>query len=176
MAEAVRAALFETPRLYARALDEGDLQEMLTVYGDQEAMVWVGDGDVLSPDEAVAWIAKTQNNYQVRGYGMTAIVLHKTHEVVGFCGLVHPDGQPEVEIKYAFKRAFWGQGLATETVVAMVAYGVRCFDMAYIMATTAPENAASHRVLLKSGFQWGPLVDDPDGSKTQVLEWHRRQS
>lgn len=164
--------LFRSRRLLARQLVPEDLQTLFEVYSDPEAMVWVDDGQPISYEDAVRWLGVTAGNYRTRGYGMSAILLQDTDTIIGFCGLVHPGGQEEVEIKYAFKREYWGQGFATETVRAMIAYGRAHHDIHDIMATTAPQNSASHAVLLKAGFRRGALIDNEDGSRTQVFEWH----
>jgi hypothetical protein len=43
--------------------------------------------------------------------------------------------------------------------------------MRHIIGTTAPANAASHRVLLKAGMKRGDLRDNGDGSQTQLFHW-----
>ena len=166
------AIIFETPRLIARQIEVADLAEMLAVYGDEDAMRWVGDGEPITRDGAAHWIQVTRDNYRQRGYGMTALVWRESGEIIGFCGLVHPGGQPEAEIKYALKRGYWGRGIATEAASAMLAYGSQRHGLSYMIATTAPENVASHRVLIKAGMARGQLVRNADGSSTQVFEWH----
>lgn len=168
--------LFETPRLTGRQLVPADLEAMMLVYGDEDAMRWVGDGTAITLAEAERWLKVTLNNYLVRGYGMTALVWRDSGEVIGFCGLVHPDDQLEAEIKYALKRSYWGKGLATEAARAMLAYGKEALGLAHVIATTAPENTASHRVLMKAGMVRGELVSEEDGSLTQVFEWHARDA
>ena len=163
--------LFETPRLQVRHLHSGDFAELLEVYGDRDAMRWVGDGEPISEEEARRWLEITQNNYARYGYGMAALVERETGELVGFCGLVHPGGQSEAEIKYALKRRYWGAGLATEAVTAMLAYGRDTHSLSHVIATVAPDNLASHRVLLKSGMTQGELRPNDDGSFTQLFEW-----
>jgi RimJ/RimL family protein N-acetyltransferase len=167
--------IFETPRLIARHIEPTDLADMLLVYGDEDAMRWVGDGTAITRDGAVHWIQVTLDNYRQRGYGMTALVWRESGEIAGFCGLVHPGGQPEAEIKYALKRGYWGLGVATEAASAMLAYGGQRHGLSYIIATTAPENVASHRVLVKAGMSRGQLVREADGSSTQLFEWHAKK-
>ena len=113
--------IFETSRLLGRHLEPGDLGAMLEVYGDADAMRWVGDGQPLEESQCARWLEVTENNYRLRGYGMSTLVERASGEVVGFCGLVHPGGQSEAEIKYALKRRYWGLGLATEAARAMLA-------------------------------------------------------
>ena len=163
--------LFETERLVVRRLARADLDALLAVYGDAGAMRWVGDGSPLSRDDALRWLDVTAHNVATRGYGMCALVERDHGDVVGFAGLVHPGGQAEAEIKYALARAHWGRGLATEAARGMLAWGARRFGLQHVIATTAPANQASHRVLRKAGMSDGALRDNGDGSFTQRFEW-----
>lgn len=165
--------MYSTARLLVRRTEATDVDAMHAVYGDADAMRWVGDGVPLAREQCKEWLAITQRNYALRGYGMSALAERHTGEVVGFCGLVHPGGQPEVEIKYALRREFWGKGLATEAAAGMLAYGASAFDIAHVIATTAPANVASHRVLGKAGMRRGALRRNEDGSFTQLFEWQR---
>ncbi len=54
---------------------------------------------------------------------------------------------------------------------AAIAYGAQVHGMRRIIATTAPENEASHRVLLKAGMHVGELTRDNDGEITQFFVW-----
>jgi [ribosomal protein S5]-alanine N-acetyltransferase len=168
--------IFQTERLHVRHLLAGDADAMYAVYGDAEAMRWVGDGEPLPREECVRWVEVTHANYARRGYGMSALVEKQSNEVIGFCGIVHPGGQPEAEIKYALRREFWGCGLATEAVTAMLRYGAREFGLREVIATVYPENVASHRVLLKAGMQSGESRRNEDGTFTQVFVWHAPES
>lgn len=162
--------LFETPRLQVRHLGLQDLDDLFDVYGDADAMRWVGDGHPLSRESCAEWVAVTERNYALRGYGMFAIE-RRGAGVVGFCGLVHPGQQPLAEIKYALRRDVWGQGLATEAARGLLAHGASAHGLREVMATAAPDNAASHRVLLKAGLRPAELRRNPDGSFTQVFLW-----
>lgn len=166
--------VFVTERLHARRWRDSDLTALLAIYGDGDAMRWVGDGSPLSEDEGRRWLVVTRNNYEKRGYGMFALESAEAGEVVGFIGIVHPGGQPEPEVKYAFAREHWGKGLATEAVRGVVEYGSSVHGLRRMIATTAPENAASHRVLLKSGFEKGELRNNRDGTFTQLFVWAAR--
>lgn len=134
-------------------------------------MRWVGDRQPLDEEQCQRWLEITAYNYCVRGYGMFAIVERASEEVIGFCGLVHPDGQPDAELKYAFKRQAWGQGYATEAANALVDYGACVHGLKQIIATVEPEHLASHKVLLKVGLQWTERRTNEDGSHTDVYRW-----
>jgi RimJ/RimL family protein N-acetyltransferase len=163
--------VFATERLIGRHLEPGDLAALVAVYGDPDAMRWVGNGEPLDRAGCRRWLDVTADNYRRRGYGMCALVERHSGITVGFCGLVHPDGQAEAEIKYALARDHWGRGFATEAARAMLGYGASAHGLSRIIATTAPENTASHRVLEKAGMRSTALRENDDGSFTQLFEW-----
>jgi RimJ/RimL family protein N-acetyltransferase len=167
---------FKTERLLVRRWRDSDLPALLAVYGDAEAMRWVGEGRAITREECVLWLAVTRSNYEQRGYGMFTIEERSSPSVVGFCGIVHPGGQPEPEVKYALLRSQWGRGLATEAVSGLMAYGASIHKLAFIIATTAPQNIASHKVLLKAGMHRGELRANGDGTHTQLFHWRAGQS
>ena len=160
-----------TARLVARRWRTSDLDALLAVYGDADAMRWVGEGRPITRPECEQWLEVTQANYEKRGYGMFALEEQASGTVVGFCGIVHPGGQIEPEVKYAFLRSQWGRGLATEAVGGLVEYGERSHALSYMIATTDPAITASHRVLRKAGFERGELRDNDDGSQTLLFYW-----
>jgi RimJ/RimL family protein N-acetyltransferase len=169
----VQTTVFETPRLRARRLEGADVEALFSVYGNAEVVRWVDDGSPLSRERCEQWVEVTQNNYRTRGYGMFALERKPGRQLVGFCGLVHPAGQVEPEIKYAFHQAVWGQGLATEAARGLLTHGATEHHLNRIIATAAPENSAAHRVLVKAGMALGPIRTNPDGSRTQVFVWQR---
>lgn len=162
--------IFTTARLVARRIVPADAAAMLDVYGDADAMRWVGDGTALNLAQCEEWIAVTRRNYAMRGYGMFALESRRQGDVVGFCGIVHPGDQPEPEIKYALRRRFWGQGLATEAATAMLKKAPS-LGLCHVIATAAPENVGSLAVLQKAGMQRGPVIDNGGGSRTQLFTW-----
>lgn len=155
-------------RLTIRHIDGRDRAALLAVYGDADAMRWVGDGSPLTDDECDRWLAVTANNYARRGYGMCAIEL-QDGSIAGFCGIVHPDDQPEPEVKYALHRDFWGRGIATEAVTALLHYATTELRLSGIIATTAPENKASHQVLRKCGLREVAPRSNADGTVDRVF-------
>ncbi len=75
--------------------------------------------------------------------------------IVGGIG-IHPQTDifsKNAEIGYWLGAAYWGQGLATEAVRQMVAYGFRNFDILRIYGRVFENNPASARVLEKCGFK-----------------------
>ena len=74
-----------------------------------------------------------------------------TGELVGDLCFKGPSAQPE--IGYGMIEAFWGRGYATESAGAMCRWALAQPGVTAVEAETAPDNAASIRVLAKLGFQ-----------------------
>jgi len=163
--------LFRTARLDVRAMTLDDLDDLVAVYGDPVAMAPLGDGEVLTRERCAAWIEVTAANVAERGYGMSTCVERATGAVVGFCGLVHPGGQDEAELKYALRHDAWGRGLGTEAARGMVAWGELAFDLTRVIATVHPGNRASKRVLAKLDMIEEEPRTEQDGSLTLVYAW-----
>lgn len=162
---------FQTERLIVRRWRDSDLPALRAVYGDADAMRWVGDGKPITRQACVKWLEVTRRNYQRRGYGMFAVERKSAPGVIGFCGIVHPDDQVEPEIKYAYLRSHWGNGFATEAVVGLLGYAAGVHQLGHLIATVAPSNSASLRVLHKAGMEPGDLLTDDDTSQTQLFHW-----
>ncbi len=156
--------LFETDRLVARRLTHDDASAMVEIYGDRDAMRYVGDGEPLDLEACRHWVDVTDGNFERRGYGMVALIERSTGVMVGCVGIVHPDQQPDPEVKYAFRRDAWGRGFATEAVRGLIEWGRSQFSLPYLIATTAPGNEPSHRVLGKAGFVRHSVREDEDGT------------
>ncbi len=147
-----------------------DVDSMYAVYADEEGSRWVDDGTPITRAECDEWLRITAENYRSRGYGMFALEDRGSGNVIGFSGLVHPGGQETAEIKYAFLRSHWGEGLASEVVPALLAWGAKNQGLTTIIATVAPENIASQRVLLKSGMTLTDVIQT-DTNTTQLYTW-----
>ncbi len=82
-----------------------------------------------------------------------------------------PDARGVAEIGYGLNASAWGQGYATEMVRAMTAWGRAHSGVRRVIAKTAPDNAASIRVLEKCGFaRTGKVQDAQDG---ELLLWEQ---
>lgn len=88
-----------------------------------------------------------------------AIVLKETNEPIGCIGLV-PDGaehhsvsQAEREAGYWIGHPYWGQGLATESLEALICYCRDRLRLSSLLITADAGNTASHRVARKCGFR-----------------------
>ncbi|MBC2605924.1 GNAT family N-acetyltransferase [Pelagicoccus albus] len=158
--------LFSTERLDVREIDMGDVKDIFEVYSDEEAMTWVGDGSPIKYTDCIKWVDITLENYKQRGYGLSAIYEKTTSKHIGFCGIVHPGGQPEPELKYALRKEYWGHGYGTEVAKGMTSYGQKELQLPRIISTVAEEHSASQKVLQKAGYSYQSSITEDDNSRT----------
>jgi hypothetical protein len=147
--------ILETGRLLLRHFHAFDADAMQGVFGDADVMKF---GPGVHPVEWVRdWIHGCQDNYQRLGFGPWAVVEKANQTVIGYCGLFYyPDvaGKPEIEIGYRLRRPFWGQGYATEAVLAVRDYAFNVLCIKSLIALIDPQNAASIRVAEKAGMRY----------------------
>jgi L-amino acid N-acyltransferase YncA len=79
--------------------------------------------------------------------------------------------RPNRKSSTRFTAATGAKGYATEAAAALLTYGASHFGLTEVIATIAPENEASHRVLLKVGMERGALRRNEDASFTQLFAW-----
>ena len=91
-------------------------------------------------------------------------------ELVACTGVFHPGQQLEPEVMYYLRRDWWGRGLATEIVIALVAFARSEWKVGGMIATVALRNIPSQRVIAKAGFTHTNDRPNEDGTVTQVWE------
>lgn len=142
---------FGTTRLTAERLCRRHLADLIALHLDPEVSRYLGG--VRSPAATEAYLAGSIAHWQQHGFGLWALQL-RSGEFAGRAGIRHTvlDGVDEIEIVFTFKRALWGQGLASEITQALVVIGLLQLKLPSLIGVVATGNAASRRVLEKSGF------------------------
>ena len=113
-----RGAVPETERMVLREMVPEDVDDLMLIFSDPEAMRYYPS--TKTREEAEGWVRWVTQSYEENGFGLWACVLKETGEFCGQCGLMLQEvgGQREVEVGYLFVRGFWGRGLATEAARA----------------------------------------------------------
>ena len=136
-----------TARLDLRLLRVADAPHFVRLFeGDWEAVKQTGRMPYPVTETAMRdWIA-----LHAAGSSRTFLMIRKEDGAplggVGFGGM----GDVQ-ELGYALGRAYWGQGYATEGVLAMIEHA-RTLGLSALEAFTFVENPSSARVLAKAGF------------------------
>ena len=144
----------ETARMLIRPLSLGDVPELTEILGDPEVMKHSVRGvcDKAATRRFIEWCLAC---YESHGVGPWALVEKETSTLIGFCG-VGPEQVREVEeinLGYRLARRYWGKGLATESVSAVLAYAFEERKYDSVVVIVEPEHIASLRVAQKVGFR-----------------------
>lgn len=147
-----QGVILETSRLILREFRREDVDPMLAVLGDPVAMQFYPAAYDRAGVEA--WIARNWERYSRDGFGLWAMALKTTGEVIGDCGCVSQevDGQKEIEIGYHVRRDLWRMGYATEAAKACLEYAFSKLDAERVISMIRPENLQSRRVAEKNGL------------------------
>jgi RimJ/RimL family protein N-acetyltransferase len=144
-----------TERFRLQLLRPQDAEPLQRLYGDPEAMRYVGaDGSTRTTEQTVTGVGRLIDHQQEHGFSLWAVAERDGGEVIGVAGLVLVEMTgPEVEVVYELVRDAWGHGIATEV-------GRACLDGAFgplrlerVVALSYPQNAPSVRVMQKIGMR-----------------------
>lgn len=143
-----------TARLVIRHFQTADVPALAAILGDAQVMRYSVRG-VLDERAVAEFVHNCIECYHADGFGPMAVIDDASGELIGFCGLNAEivDSVREVEIGYRFAPRFWGKGLATEAVDAVLRHGFETLGLNTIIAIVQPQNIASVNVLHKTGFQ-----------------------
>jgi RimJ/RimL family protein N-acetyltransferase len=108
-------------------------------------------------------------SYAKHHRGLLRVSLRATGEAIGMCGLLHRDIWPDPDIGFAFLERHNGRGYATEAAQAVMAHGRDVLGLTRMVGFTAPDNAASQRILGKLGLVRDRLVQLPGYPTVSVL-------
>lgn len=105
------------------------------------------------------WNASLDGIEHVPSWGIVSVV---DGRLLGTGGWFSRDPENAVgEIGYVLRPEAWGRGYATECVAAFLEWGATALGLRKAIARTMSPNAASMRVLQKSGFR--RVRDEPGG-------------
>jgi RimJ/RimL family protein N-acetyltransferase len=149
---AEQRVVLETKRLRLREFVPQDADALAAVLGDPVAMQYYpAPFDRNGVEE---WIERNRSRYLSDGYGLWAMILKGSGELIGDCGcfLRDVDGRDDIEIGYHVRRDLWGNGYATEAARACMQYAFIKLGVDRVISLIRPENLQSIRVAEKNGL------------------------
>ncbi len=152
----------QTNRITIREYLPNELEKYLNHFTDKEVALYIPKR---SREERITIFNNALIHYrETKAHGMWGMFNNTDEKFIGGCLLRPFHGDPNLfEIGYSINRQYWGQGLATEMVTALVAYGLITPNITAIVACTELPNIASQRVLEKAGFKRGENIFEEDG-------------
>lgn len=158
----------ETDRLTLRAWRDDDLDVLAAINADPEVMRYILDGSVRDREQSAESLRKMQRDWAENGFGLYAVEVRATGELIGWAGLAVPAFLPEVmpavEIGWRLSRAAWGQGYATEAARAALRFAFDEVGLDRVISIRHVDNERSARVMEKLGLvhEFDTVIPGPD--------------
>jgi len=89
--------------------------------------------------------------WTIRGYGLWAVEVKATGELIGRAGVWFPEGWPEIEAGWVIGQEHWGNGYATEAGREALRQAFATLGVDHVISLIRPDNPASRRVAEKLG-------------------------
>lgn len=142
----------ETERLYLREMNQSDYLSLSKILQDDEVM-YAYDG-AFSDEETQNWLNKQFKRYEKYGFGLWAVILKETDEMIGQCGLTMQECEDDeiLEIGYLFQKSFWHKGYASEAAKACKDYAFNVLKCDEVFSIIRDTNTASQNVAVRNGM------------------------
>lgn len=158
----------DTERLFLREMDQEDFDSLFRVLGDPAAMRYYP----YAFDEARVrkWIETNLERYRVYGFGLWAVCLKATGELIGDCGLTmqHINGTILPEIGYHIRADQQRRGYAKEAASAVRDWAFIHTPFQTLYSYMKTENTASRKTAEAIGMRPVETYLDTEGERTSV--------
>lgn len=144
--------ILETERLYLREMNQADFNSLCKILQDEDTM-YAYEG-AFTDNEVQEWLDKQISRYQKWNFGLWAVNLKETDEMIGQCGLTMQPwkGEEVLEIGYLFERLYWHKGYAIEAAKACKKYAFEILKADEVCSIIRNTNIASQNVAIRNGM------------------------
>ena len=157
--------ILETPRLLLRHLVLRDLEDLFAFYSDPEVVKYIPDAPHTYEEtkEELEWFMNGHPKFPA--LGLWATIYKETGQFIGRCGLLPwtIDGQQEVEVAFAFSKAYWRKGLGSEVAQALAHYAFEQLHLSRLICVIDHDNQGSIAVATKIGIRFEREATDKYG-------------
>jgi len=164
-----------TQRLILRPFTLSDVPDLCLLAGDHRiSEMCLNIPYPYFEETGRAWISEHQEAYMQDKAVIFAVCMRDTGRLAGACGLELEFSDKRGELGYWIGYQFQGNGYATEAVSITLQYGFTGLSLDRITATSILWNAASARVLEKSGFSKEGVLRGhvlKNGLFTDIVVW-----
>ncbi len=144
--------ILETERLYLREMNQSDFESLCKILQDEDTM-YAYEG-AFNVDEVQEWLDRQIFRYQEWNFGLWAVILKETNQMIGQCGLTMQPWKDEnvLEIGYLFERTYWHKGYAIEAAKACKKYAFEILKADEVCSIIRDTNIASQKVAIRNGM------------------------
>ena len=145
--------VLETERFLLRSATPDDVPDIFRIMSDLRVTRYFGALPMATPAEAQQRVQAIQTAFQEQTGVRWAIAAHASGQLVGTGGFWRLiNSHFRAEIGYELAPEWWGQGVMTEALGAMLDFGFTRMGLHSVEAQIHPANSGSRRVLEKQGF------------------------
>ena len=144
--------VLETERLRLRGWTVADFDALVDFYADEDLTRYIGG----TSDRWDGWrrFSAMAGHWTLRGHGLWGLEAKEDRRLVGWCGLLSPEGWPEPEIGWSLFAGEHGRGYATEAALRARDYAYRDLGWTTLMSLVHPDNRPSIRVAERLGARF----------------------
>ncbi len=167
--------ILETPRLFLREMTADDFDALYCVLADPGIMQHYPYA--FDEERVRDWISRNIARYQRNGFGLWAVCLKDTGEMIGDCGLTLQkiDGEMLPEIGYHIRRDCQRMGYAREAAAAVRDWAFRNTDYPAVYSYCKYTNEPSIRTAEAIGMHFDREYPDEANGITHVSVIHRNE-
>ena len=167
--------VIETERLILREMNEGDYDALYAVLADSDIM----EHYPYTFDEARVrgWISRNIERYRIFGFGLWAVCLKETGEMIGDCGLTMQmiGNSIKPEIGYHIRKVFQRRGYAKEAASAVRDWTFNNTPFNMIYSYMKHTNTPSAMTALSYGCHQVDEFEDDTNGITKVFAVSREE-
>jgi len=162
--------ILDTARLTLRTITVDDAAFYFELVNDPTWLEHIGDKGIRSIEDARTAILSGPVPMQERlGHSLYVMERKSDGRPLGLCGLIKRDTLPDVDIGYAIRPAYFGQGYTHEAAAAVVDYARRQLGLPRLLGITNPGNVNSIGLLGKLGLRFVEFrLMPPDDRPTNI--------
>ena len=155
--------IIETERLLLREMVHDDFDALYQVLSDSDIMKHYSY--TFDENKVINWIERNMERYRIFGFGLWAVCLKETGELIGDCGLTMQliDGQIKPEIGYHIRADKQRNGFAKEAAIAVRDWTFNNTPFNFIYSYMPNANEPSYKTAIAYGCKpIGEYRDDKD--------------
>ncbi len=154
---------------FQKFISEDDFQYLLDLVSNEKVMI-MNFGRAFLLEEAKSYYKRLlENNKKHKDFGHFKVFEATTNTFIGMGELSINDDFTEAEIGYLLLPEYWGKGYGSEIAGELLNKAEETKNIQRVTATTDPNNIASKKILLNSGFVSCKIYEIDDGSSAEMF-------
>lgn len=148
----------ETDRLILKTPTWSDVPDLYRYASNPEVALYVSWHAHTRMDESYRFIARMEKMMEEGKLIEFGIYPKEVGHIIGTIGLMPKPSSPRAEVGYCIDKPYWGRGLVSEALQAVIQYGFTLEHIHRIEAIADETNIGSWRVMEKCGMERDALM------------------